>query len=262
SRQGEANKMGVIDWKQTDADYSQAFRDYGIDCEALNAEEAGELLRARAIAVDLAIILDEWAGVRRKLGKHDGKGWKHLLAVARVADPDPWRLRLRDALEFDQVEVLKTLASSKEMPTMPLRTLQRLGKLLAAFKEWDEAARLLLKVQRLYPNDFWTNSLLAWTLDQVQPPRSVAAARYATVAASLRDDNEELHLNLGWYLERAGQFDDAVAAYQRAIQLRPDYPLAHTNLTRALSRAENVETAVAYYQAAVAHKPESAQSHH
>src|SRR5262249_6997160 len=150
----------------TDAGYAQAYRDYGIDCDSLEAEVAGERLRARAIAVELSTKLDDWAGVRRHLEKEGGKekargkGWKHLLAVARLADPDPWRVRLRDALEFDQPEILKALANSKDMATMPLRTLLRLGKSLAQFKEWDAAARLLVEVQRLHPDDFWTNSML------------------------------------------------------------------------------------------------------
>jgi serine/threonine protein kinase/tetratricopeptide (TPR) repeat protein len=255
ARQGEV-KRGVQDFAQTDAAYARAFRDYGIDCDALDAAEAGERVRSRAIAVELTIILDEWASVRRYLGKEGSRGWKHLLAIARLADPDPWRVRLRDALEFDRPEELVALANSKEVPDMPLRTLQRLGKALAVVKKWDEAARLLLEAQRLYPNDFWTNSMLAWALDQQQPPRSVAAARYATVAASLRDDNELLHFNLGWYLERAGQFDDAVAAYARAIRLNPDYAEAYGNLARALASAKDVGPAVAIYRDAAERKPD------
>jgi tetratricopeptide (TPR) repeat protein len=267
-RQGEP-KQGVLpDFADTDAGYAQAYRDYGIDCDSLEAEVAGERLRARAIAVELSTKLDDWAGVRRHLEKEGGKekargkGWKHLLAVARLADPDPWRVRLRDALEFDQPEILKALANSKDMATMPLRTLLRLGKSLAQFKEWDAAARLLVEVQRLHPDDFWTNSMLAWVHDQQDPPRSVAAARYATVAASLRANNEVMHFYLGWYLERAGQFDDAVAAYARAIQLRPDYAEAHGNLARALARAKDVGPAVAIYRDAVKRKPDWPQGHY
>jgi serine/threonine protein kinase/Tfp pilus assembly protein PilF len=250
------------DFADSDAAHGRAFREYGIDCEALDAAVAGERLRARAIAVELAMSLDDWAMVQRRLGKHGGNGWKHLLAVARHADPDPWRVRLRDALERNQPDVLKALANASEMPTMPLQTLNRLAKSLADVHEWDAMAQLLLQVQRLNPSGYWTNSLLAWALDQQEPPRSVAAARYATVAASVHHEYEVFHFNLGWYLERAGQFDDAVAAYVRAIQIRPDYAEAYDNLGRALTRAKAVGPAVSTYENALKRKPDWPQGHY
>jgi serine/threonine protein kinase/Flp pilus assembly protein TadD len=259
-RQGEV-KQGATTFARTDAEFGLAFRDYGIDVEALGAEEAGGRLRARAVAVELAVALDEWAAVQKALKKNGGAAWKHLVAVARVADPDPWRVRLREARASQDRQALIALAESADVKAMPARTLHRLGKDLEALGEWDRAANLLLPTQRQYPNDFWINAELAYALDQVKPPRSIAAARYASIAAALRSDNEVLHYNLGWYLSRIKQYDDAIVAYRRAAELYPGYSEAYRNLSQVLAAKGDLEQAVAVFRDEAARKPKIADVH-
>jgi serine/threonine protein kinase/tetratricopeptide (TPR) repeat protein len=261
SRQGEI-KQGVLPYAEADAKFAQAFRDYGIDVEALDPSEAGERLRARAIAVELAVALDDWAAVQRKLEKNGRTGWKHLVAIACVADPDPWRVRLRDARQRQDRQVLAELAASVDVQTVPKRVLHRLGKDLEALGEWDRAAKLLVETQRLYPNDFWINSELAYALDNVKPPQSLAAARYAAIAAALRNDNEVMHLNLGYYLAKIGQYDDAIAAYRRAIELYPGYVEAYDKLHGVLALKGYTDTAIAVFTEAVRRKPDLAKVHY
>jgi tetratricopeptide (TPR) repeat protein len=256
-RQGEV-KQGAITFARTDAEFGRTFRDYGIDVEALSAAEAGGRLRARPIAVELAVALDDWAAVQKALKKDGGAAWKHLVAVARVADPDPWRVRLRDARASQDRKALLALAGSADVKAMPARTLHRLGKDLEALGEWDRAAALLLQTQRQYPNDFWINAELAYALDQVKPPRSIAAARYASIAAALRSDNEVLHYNLGWYLSRIKQYDDAIAAYRRATELYPGYSEAYRNLSQVLAAKGDLEQAIAVFREETARKPQVA----
>ncbi len=88
------------DWSATDAAYAAAFREAGIDVAALPPAEAGARINARpaAVAVVLASALDDWAVVRRDK-RRDRPGADRLSQAARVADPDPWRNRLRDALD-------------------------------------------------------------------------------------------------------------------------------------------------------------------
>jgi tetratricopeptide (TPR) repeat protein len=260
-RQGEV-KQGITTFTQTDAEFGRAFRDYGIDVEGLDPAEAGERLRARAIAVELAVALDDWAAVQRKLDKNGGTAWKRLVAVARVADPDPWRVRLRDARARQDRQALMALAASADMQKMPARTLHRLGKDLEALGAWDRAARLLVQTQRLYPHDFWINSEVAYALDQVKPPQSIAAARFASIAAALRNDNEVLHYNLGYYLSKIRQYDDAIAAYRRAVELYPGYLDAYANLNRVLELKGDTATAITIFKEAVERKPDLAEVHY
>jgi hypothetical protein len=68
-------------------DFPPAFRDYGVDVEALPAEEAVARLRGNpALEVHVAATLDTWAEVLRSRGEAAPK-WKLLVAVARGLDP-------------------------------------------------------------------------------------------------------------------------------------------------------------------------------
>src|SRR5262245_29159995 len=75
-----------------DAAYSAAFREFGIDPDALPPQQASAALRASAIAVPLAFALDDWARVRRKARAGGTEGGDARLSwLAAQADTDPWR---------------------------------------------------------------------------------------------------------------------------------------------------------------------------
>src|SRR5207245_5397784 len=78
-------KDNHFDAAAADPAYAQAFRGYGIDVDALSVLEAAAQIRPRAIGLNLAAALDDWA-YARKAAK--GDDWKRLLAVAREVDPD------------------------------------------------------------------------------------------------------------------------------------------------------------------------------
>jgi serine/threonine protein kinase len=80
---GKLNIAGVAQ------DYARAFREYGVDVEALPAEEAVALLQRKpALAVPVAAALDDWADVRANLTGRDSS-WKPLIVIARGVDPGP-----------------------------------------------------------------------------------------------------------------------------------------------------------------------------
>ncbi len=92
-------KHGGIDHEGVDSLYEKMFRDAGLDVESLTVEEAGERIGRSAVAIELAAVLSHWALTRRAIRGADDPSWKALLRVARLADPDGWRTRIRDALE-------------------------------------------------------------------------------------------------------------------------------------------------------------------
>jgi serine/threonine-protein kinase len=98
-----------IVWAEGDGAYAAAFRGYGLDVEGLAPRAVAERIRERSIQSQLVAALDDWAYVRRQL-KVDG--WGRLVAVARAADPDHWRNRLRDVLESQDPRALEELAAS------------------------------------------------------------------------------------------------------------------------------------------------------
>src|SRR5262249_53058135 len=92
-------------------EYAAAFREYGIDVNALGAEEAARRIRASIIPVELAVALDDWA----RAAPRDDNESRHLTAIARLADPDAWRIRFRDAIEQGDRKVMIVLAASDEI---------------------------------------------------------------------------------------------------------------------------------------------------
>ena len=84
-------------WR-TDAEYAEAFREAGIDLAA--PDEAAKRIRERPPeqASALANAVDDWAAVRRDR-KKDGAARRRFPNIAGAADPDPWRLGLRRALD-------------------------------------------------------------------------------------------------------------------------------------------------------------------
>src|SRR5262249_12818280 len=74
-------KDGNWDVARVDHEYREAFREYGLDVEALEPETAAARIRVRNIRVALTGALDDWAKVRRTIARKrpGGTSWKHLL---------------------------------------------------------------------------------------------------------------------------------------------------------------------------------------
>jgi hypothetical protein len=125
------NEAG-FDLKEEDSGNARAFREYGIDIDALSRDEAATRIRARSIRFELAVLLDSWSHVRRRLAEQGskpiGKDWKELLEVARTADPDPWRDRFRKAVLDDDRKALVELAASAPISSLPAETVDRPGR--------------------------------------------------------------------------------------------------------------------------------------
>ena len=84
------NDLGVhLDGERADAEYAAAFRNYGVDVDALDPVQAGRLLAESPVAIELANALDQWTFIRRSPATRDLAGRRRLSAVAREADARP-----------------------------------------------------------------------------------------------------------------------------------------------------------------------------
>jgi hypothetical protein len=109
-----------------------------------------------------------------------------------VADPDPWRCRVRDALDLEPADRERTRAAFEELAaTAPEDALHRdrLSRLAYALgrfgkKEKEMATSLLGRAQRAHPDDFWINYDLARSLMGTGRPDE--AARFFTPAVAIR----------------------------------------------------------------------------
>ena len=91
-----------FDWKRVDAELQAAFRTLAIDADKLVPEEAGKQgIATRSAPLELAFYVDSWVNVRRRVRGSSDPSWRSLLAVAKVADPDPWRNNLRELVGQD-----------------------------------------------------------------------------------------------------------------------------------------------------------------
>jgi tetratricopeptide (TPR) repeat protein/serine/threonine protein kinase len=258
---GSDVKDGRFDLEAEDHGYAAAFRDYGIDVEALAPSAAAERIGARAIRVELAAALDGWARKRRAVPKEGGKSWQDLLAVARTADPDPWRTALRDAVLRGDRQALVERAASDEVRALPPVTRVLLAKYLAEMGGLKEATALLRRAQERYPGDFWINHALAFRLAHLSPPQWDEAIRFYTAAVALRPDSPGARLNLGVALGHKGRFEEAAAAARKAIELKPDYAEAYNNLGLVLAARGRLDEAIAACRQALELKPDLAEAY-
>ena len=113
-----------------DLGYQQAFRQYGLDVDALGVDAAAELIKTSPIRDTLLAAVDDWVFCREVA---QGRGSKEgLVAVARRADADPWRNRLRIAFQARDKKALQDLARDPKGLAQPPATIILLGRALFA----------------------------------------------------------------------------------------------------------------------------------
>ena len=123
---------------QADQEYAAAFRQAGIDVDALSVNEAVDRITARRpIAAALLPALDDWVAVR-SMGK-DEAATRRLIDVLHGADPDPWRQRVRDALARKDWSALDNLVTSADLDRQPAATLSFLSAALRASGKYHRA---------------------------------------------------------------------------------------------------------------------------
>jgi eukaryotic-like serine/threonine-protein kinase len=285
---------------QSDARYVEAFRARGIDPDRTSTADAGRGIASRPprMALALAAALDSWAAGRR--GQGDRTGAERIAAVARQADPDPWRNRLRAAEAEPDLTVrrgaLRRLAR-EATDNMPAVSVTLLGALLLDSGEAAGAEGVLRPARDRDPGDVWLNIYLARSLNRLG--RSEEAIRYFTAAQAAlpvaahelahalmdkgetdgaigafrdltrRRPDEPRHFGcLGKALKSRGRareandaFDAAIAASRRRIRLKPDFAQAHFDLGYALEAKGDVDAAIAEFRQAIRLKPDFAVAH-
>ena len=86
----------LVDLLAADSDYARAFRDYGIAVDESPASESAAkiLARPKAVAVELAAALDDWASLRRRQSREPGR-------EQRLVELRGWSIRIHTATRFE-----------------------------------------------------------------------------------------------------------------------------------------------------------------
>ena len=194
-------------------------------------------------------------------------GAARLSEAARVADPDPWRNELRDALDQADKAVrlarLQSQAKTAKFDELGPISLQLLGAALNADGDTTRAEEVLRKAQRLHPGDVWVNYELARVLHGLK--RYDEAVRFFTVARAIRP---EVAHELAHALEKRDDIDEAIAVFSDLFALRPNPSqnlgcMEQLLLGRRLSRetAAALERAAAVHRETIGLQPDDAGAH-
>jgi eukaryotic-like serine/threonine-protein kinase len=254
----------------TDMAYANAFRRAGIDLDTLTPAEAAAQLRARPAAIVLQVLpyLDSWSLVRRN-DEQPAERWQRPLAVARAADSDAYRNRVRDQVEKpdfrNQGAALRALSQERQVAELPPASILQLAAALRAAGDSPSAVSLLESAAQRYPDDVWINYNLAELLAE-STARREEAVRYYTAARALRPESAH---NLGHLLDHMGRAEDAIATFRALIKVRPgesrNIGCLGTILLARQQRDEGIKTlnqAIAAARETIGRRPNDAGEHY
>ena len=174
---------------QSDRDYAQEFQAAGLAAVGDNQATVATRLADTPVKRELVAALDDWA-----VCTDDVLRRKWLMDVARKADPDPWRDRVRDPdpQAWKDRARLAELARTAPMEHESLHLLVALGSRLQDDGGDQDAISFLRRVQRAHPADFFANYMFACALRETGD--AWAAVGHFRAALAVRPDAAN-----GWY---------------------------------------------------------------
>jgi eukaryotic-like serine/threonine-protein kinase len=131
--------------------YEKVFREAGLDVGRAEVTAVAARIRRSPLRYAWVAALDHWAETRggKKRTAADERLVGRLLAVARAADPDPWRDQVRNPKTA--VATLRKLAQAVEVAGQSPQILVALAVKLPR----REGSALLRRALLAYPRDFW-----------------------------------------------------------------------------------------------------------
>jgi eukaryotic-like serine/threonine-protein kinase len=238
---------------RADRDYEAAFRDAGLGSIGDNLEAVAARVAASAARRPLVAALDDWA-----VCAADGRRQAWILGVARRADPDAWRDRVRDSAAWDDCTALAGLARTASVAGQPAPLLTALGERLRDLA--GDGTAFLARVHREHPDDFWAALTLARALQESADPE--AAVNPYRRALELRGDSAAIYSNLGLIPHARRDWREAYDRYEKALAIDGDFAPAHNNLGLALKGEGKWDEAIHHFREAVRLDPELAPAHY
>jgi tetratricopeptide (TPR) repeat protein len=215
---------------QSDRAYEAAFAAAGLGVPGNDPAGVARRVADSPVREALLAALDNWALAAR--GDTPRRAW--ALEVARRADPDPWRDRLRDPTVWHDAEALPRLANEVPPAAATPALAAAVGEQLGRMGKGAEGERLLRTAQALRPADFWLNFTLA---DALTSRHQYAAAEgFYRAAVAARPDGSAAVMGLGLAVNNQGRLEDAVSYFRKSLELDPGAPGPYINLSVALLR--------------------------
>ncbi len=231
---------GHFDRLRSDREYEEAFRSAGLSPFGEEAKVVARCINESPARAALVAALDDWAVCAANRLR-----CASVLAVARLADPDPWRTCARDPLTFWNLASLKELTTDAPIPGQSVQLLVAVGERLHT-ADPKAALPFLRTVQQAHPGDFFANFWVARAED------SAHAVGYYRVAQALRPNTAVANANLALALWKQGWKEEALRYFQRAINVDPRSPLPDAELAEALRGSGHTDEAIDHYFKAIA----------
>jgi tetratricopeptide (TPR) repeat protein len=222
--------------------YEETFATAGLGGPGGDSETVAARVRGSTVRVEIVAALDDWASITEDPAR---VAW--LLAVARAADPDTWRDRLRQPKLWQDGPALTTLVQHLPVDELSPPLATAVGRALR--KTGGKAVPLLRTAQARFPQDFWLNHELGWALHDVG--RSEEAIVFYRVALALRPEASPVHEAIGENLRDLGRLDEAIDHLKLALASDPNFALAHNNLGITLLERGRQDEALHHFQEAI-----------
>jgi serine/threonine protein kinase/Flp pilus assembly protein TadD len=232
--------------------YEATFVKAGLGVVTDDGEAVAARVRELPMRVEIIAALDDWASITQDQTR---RAW--LLAVARGADPDPLRNRLRHPELWKDGAALTRLVQEWRVDEFSPQLATALGRVL--LENGGDAVPLLTAAQARFPHDFWLNFELGGALYQAR--RLDEALGYYRVAVALRPETSAAYNSLGLTLVANDRPDEAIGPLQQALRLDSKNVWAHNNLGLVLNSKGRRDEAIEHYQQALSIDPRSAVIH-
>jgi tetratricopeptide (TPR) repeat protein len=223
------------------AAYERFFSGQGLNIRQTHNDRFASGLRSSPIRFALIAALDNWA-MLADYYFHDAKE-PRLLELARAADPDPWRDRLRDHTIWRDRGALVGLAREVDAGRQSPTVLVSLAWLLKAHEA--DPTPLYERALLDYPRDFWLR-LHACIFSEPGVRDGLAF-----VAVTVRPRSAVAHNFLAFFLQEWGNWPEALVAAKRAIDIDPNYASPYTALGLALRDKKDLPGAIAAFQRSI-----------
>jgi tetratricopeptide (TPR) repeat protein len=264
--------------------FASAFRDWGLDVDAVPVAQAAARLKGRPAAVVTEVIaaLDDWANQRRLDKKPESARRVAELAAALDDHPGSMRRELREIIARGQLPVeralgvlsaalrpvpvpvavpwgrdrtrLRQLAEKIDPVAEPVLGLLTLTRALFVADEGALAERLLRAALTARPREVLLYHTLGELLTLQEPPRWADAVECYRVARGLRPD---LGVNLAMALLWSGREREGLDLLAWLLQEQPYNAYALFSQAYALYARGYVDDAVACYKKAIELDPKN-----
>ncbi len=212
-----------------DAAFTQAFRDYGVELEGDDLVPALKRIRERSIAAEVALALDDWGRLRRRVQGMKSDKAENLFVLAMDLDPEPLRKRMREAIAAGDQAVMRELTAPENLP-------------------------------RLEPGSIFVLSAELW--GDGSEPRRPDVYRILDLARRLYPGDFVLQAVAGAFYREGGRFEDAFSASSAALSLRPDDLTARMKLADSLLYLGRLTEAEANLRILLARDPSSMEANY